>query len=1025
MTLPWRWIPLLVLGVLGASCTEDKPILSDAGPDMSGGDTGDIGAMDGHLVDSAGDMRHTFACAGEYQWPVALEPVAITPSDTWKNSITPEDSFVTRDFDMLGSIWVKFTILLQDPDKVYFQNSNTYAFHHEFATVHLDPFMGMSRQEFEAVTLREAGQQAVVGAVIFPPPQRQLKEYAIQFERHDAMHPEMVQQLFEKVRASVETPADTGVVYIPTFFQQAVTQDHLHCFEQYGIEVGAPDRWSLGDECYSGGWALGRLKHVLGQDLQAAYTDGTLTPDDILLTDAVPSEVPRVAGIISLSPSTPNSHVAILSQTFGVPFGYLRQSQADVLALDGKEVILRVRMGGGCSVEVVDVEGQLPAETRSALEALAAPVEVAIQAKATKGALSLSTDTLNAADIQYVGGKAANFGLLRRSIPDNSPAAIALTFDLWDGFMSQVLPNGMPLGQEIAAALSGLKYPEEISQLQAALAQVRETIKTATQFTPEQQGAVTAALASFDPLQKIRFRSSTNVEDSEHFTGAGLYDSYSGCLADDADDDEVGPSQCDAQKGTERGVFRAIRKVFASFFNDNAYFERRRFGLDEAAVGMAILVHHSFPDSEELANGVATVIRQGSSQYNFDIVTQTGATSVTNPDSSALPEVAHCWSFDGVRCSGIFIQQESSLLPLGGRVLQMGEEYITLSELLLKVTHQFEQENPSLVSFTLDLEYKKIKPGVLVIKQVRRVPMPSTTPSLTPVLVGPPIELCTFQGEASDIMANHRVKSEWVLTPLQVELTPANRDLSVFASVSVNFIEAGAIATLSGAPPSWPGYAHQTDTTNETATLSDGFVSGSGADQRTLQIITAIPELVSERDTPILLLKDLFFNAQAQYVTPVYYWSWEGIDTRSEESVRLTTSCGAQEITARHELIKRQFNSGGAVTATSEYYWPPPPTGITAGYTAPLVKWVKTQITGLASQPITLTGFYSQTYRPGHHNFDEDFCFEPALEPGLEPAVLAEVTAKDVRAIIFGLNPYSGNANIHVLGLDGVIREGL
>src|SRR6185436_1075686 len=107
--------------------------------------------------------------------------------------------------------------------------------------------------------------------------------------------------------------------------------------------------------------------------------------------------------------------------------------------------------------------------------------------------------------------------------------------------------------------------------------------------------AILAALARFDSGRKIRFRSSTNVEDSERFTGAGLYDSYSGCPADDLDGDNHGPSQCDPREDDERGVFRAIQKVYASFYNENAFLERRRFRLNEAEVGMALLVHHSTP----------------------------------------------------------------------------------------------------------------------------------------------------------------------------------------------------------------------------------------------------------------------------------------------------------------------------------------------------------------------------------------------------------------------------------------------
>ncbi|NIP95546.1 MAG: hypothetical protein GWO24_19720, partial [Akkermansiaceae bacterium] len=66
--------------------------------------------------------------------------------------------------------------------------------------------------------------------------------------------------------------------------------------------------------------------------------------------------------------------------------------------------------------------------------------------------------------------------------------------------------------------------------------------------------------------------------------------------ADDTDGDEIGPSHCDPSKDNERGVFRAMRKVYASFYNLNAFIERLRHGVDESQVGMAILVHYSFPD---------------------------------------------------------------------------------------------------------------------------------------------------------------------------------------------------------------------------------------------------------------------------------------------------------------------------------------------------------------------------------------------------------------------------------------------
>ena len=118
------------------------------------------------------------------------------------------------------------------------------------------------------------------------------------------------------------------------------------------------------------------------------------------------------------------------------------------------------------------------------------------------------------------------------------------------------------------------------AELADALKGIRKLIRDG-EFVESQRQALIAALSPFDRTQKIRFRSSTNMEDSRHFTGAGLYDSYSGCLLDDTDDDTDGPCGCDSSKSEERGVFRAIKRVYASFYNHNAYLERRRFGRSE------------------------------------------------------------------------------------------------------------------------------------------------------------------------------------------------------------------------------------------------------------------------------------------------------------------------------------------------------------------------------------------------------------------------------------------------------------
>ncbi len=518
--------------------------------------------------------------------------------------------------------YIKFTIILKegyDPNLVYYQDSSQYQYHYEFALEHLEPFIGMTVEEFDSVTLHAAGQQAVLGAVILPSwADPAIEEYGIQLTRTDAYTREEVVRILNLVRASVV--ADSGVqpYYFPTYEQYTVAQQNREWFETRGFPVGSTAQWSDGDVIYSPGWALGTLKQVAGSDIQRAYTAGELSPEDILLTDGVPAEIPSVAGIITLMPSTPNSHVAILSRSQGVPFVYLVEGDASLArSLVGRCVYLAATESDfDESVKLLDA-ASLSEDQKASVLAMKEGAPLVIQPIASCGRLSADTNDLRSSDIRCFGGKASNFGILRRAFPEDSPAAMAFSFDLWTAFLDQQLPSragGKTLREEIALRLGNYTTypPADREALSEDLAAIRDLFKDPQTTGFGSSGAlVLSALQDFgfDPSRNIRFRSSTNVEDSDQFTGAGLYDSYSGCLADDLDDDDDGPCDCNSAEKKERGVFRAIRKVFASFYNDNAFLERLKHGVNEAEVGMALLVHHSFPDEIELANGVATLER--------------------------------------------------------------------------------------------------------------------------------------------------------------------------------------------------------------------------------------------------------------------------------------------------------------------------------------------------------------------------------------------------------------------------------
>ena len=107
------------------------------------------------------------------------------------------------------------------------------------------------------------------------------------------------------------------------------------------------------------------------------------------------------------------------------------------------------------------------------------------------------------------------------------------------------------------------------------------------------------------------------------------------------------------------------------------------------------------------------------------------------------------------------------------------------------------------------------------------------------------------------------------------------------------------------------------------------------------------------------------------------------------------------------------------VGIATSFYWPPFPTGAVAGYTAPVDRWVETTITGVVVRPVALHGYFSQTYRPEHHNFSENFIFDPHLEENFDPAALAQWREKEIQALVRPAGSENDPPPLRALTTDG------
>ncbi len=956
-------------------------------------------------------------------------------TNDWKNQVlSTDDAFaqsgLNSDLDAIR--WVKFAVLFDDPYRVVYQDGRVYLLHHQFATNRLAPFRGLSADEFDRVSLFASNQQVLLGTVLFPP-RPGIREYGIQFAGRDPYPRELVRTFFERVVSTVVAPADVTPFYLPAFEQSETALIDEAYFEAHGIRVSSVNRWVTSDQVYAAGWALGRLRVLPAAQIDAAYADGRLSPQDILVTDGVPAEVPFLSGILSTTPATPNSHVAILAQAYGIPFAFVAgaAAQARLAQLDGREVVLQATLRSGfAQVSVLEAEEALTPALREELLGLKRPPTPRIQPVSAYGAFIAPVDALRPDDIRYFGGKAAHFGLLRRSIPADSPEAIAFSFDLWTAFMSQVLPSGRRLADEIQMRLAAhTNYPPDIARVRQDLEAVRDLVTRTARFTPEQQTAITNALSHFDPLRRIRFRSSSNAEDGETFSAAGLYDSYSGCLADDLDDDTRGPCRCDPTEGNERGVFRAIQKVYACFYNDNAFLERLRHGLDERAVGMAVLVHYSTPDEYELANGVATVSIEaqlwGGARLKARLVTQKGAVSVTNPAGSALPEVVEVFDPDQIE-----LLQPSGLVPLGSQVLDWPKEYETLAGLLFRVYTDYVDEagGGAPTNLVLDFEYKKVEPGKLLVKQVRPVPQPPPLSS-TRYLLGEAVTYGVYPREGSDILANHRLKCRLDLRTFGGRLTDTNLAEALYAHARLEFRQGSALHTIEGMPSEWPDATHAVSQDPRRGTIvEDGWTFGTGSNRWTFLLTSVIPSAASEA-TPFLAQAEIRKWLRVTYATPQPIFGTAGAPrTTATEEVQLVTLPGAATLSPDPpEAFEGPGNLHFQVRFLNPTNQSGPPLGVDQNfwgtYPASYSTWLESEIEGATLEPLALRDYYAQSAMPTHKYLWSYYLFEPALDPGLSPEQRAEWQAKDIQWI-YVTRSLIGPRDVEVTfyGADGLPR---
>ncbi len=277
---------------------------------------------------------------------------------------------------------------------------------------------------------------------------------------------------------------------------------------------------------------------------------------------------------------------------------------------------------------------------------------------------ALSLEEALAEAIPRFGGKTSHFGALALNEEVPNPDGFVVPVHFFDAFMEA---NGF--WTELEGLLADPEFVADREVRREALDSLRDRIKEGA-VDPDFEETLIAKLDAEYPGRRMRFRSSTNAEDIGAFNGAGLYTSKSG----DPNDPEY-------------PVLDAVRKVWASVYSDRAFEERSYYGIDHRNIGMALLVHRSFPDED--ANGVAitaNVFDLSGFEPSFYVNVQEGEQSVVQPEpGTTTDQFLHYFQQSG---SPVVFLAHSNLVPAGETVLTPAETH-ALGAALQAIHQQF------------------------------------------------------------------------------------------------------------------------------------------------------------------------------------------------------------------------------------------------------------------------------------------------------------------------------------------------
>lgn len=633
-----RLLLTLLLAASAACSSEPTTEVVDPGPEVT--EIPQPTAEEGEcVVDLPGAYIESIGCFDDF------EKLAKPPNDA----------------SIPGALSVKVVIDREDNDSLYFVNTRAYALHYTFI---IDNLSGNGlpevppRDQFSRIEYYTPQRRFILATLTF---YQEPSVWALELVPDDTASTELIELLHRKVAQASYFGGD--VLFHPTsdaLVEQARDlPDSAPYIRTETLFAG------ISYQALNLAEAYGRLRIIKASELATQY----LGFRDIVVLDRTPNDISVVSGIITQDFQTPLSHINVLSQNRGTPNMSLRgaHDNDDVRALDGKWVRLEVEPFDYTLEEVSFEQAEAWWEENK-------PPAVSVPRLDRSERRLLDIDRVvdeasgprreaikNA--IPAFGGKASHYSSMAHIPEVRHPEAFGVPVYYYLQFMEQ---HGFD--DRVRDMLADSRFRSDPALRDEQLAALRADMLEAP-VDDFFLRAVEQKIRVVLPGHRARFRSSTNAEDLDGFTGAGLYTSQSGDL-----DDPLHP------------IEDAIREVWSSVWYFRAFEEREYRSIDHLSVGMALLVHCAFTDEE--ANGVALTANPYGAllRHSFYVNVQPGEESVVKP----LPGVSsdqYIHYFYAPAAPRVFLAHSSLVEP--GETVLTEDESMELGEALDAIHRYF------------------------------------------------------------------------------------------------------------------------------------------------------------------------------------------------------------------------------------------------------------------------------------------------------------------------------------------------